>query len=77
MTDDAPTLDTAATAAPHHTFAALENRLVKEYGGERSEVVRRVVSEERGRFADARVHAFVPILVERSVRSRLDATDSA
>jgi hypothetical protein len=74
---DAPTLDTMATAALGTQFAELETRLVKEYGSEGEEVVRRVVSEERDRFAGARVHAFVPILVERSVRSRLDASDVA
>ncbi|HEV2779965.1 MAG TPA: hypothetical protein VGX25_11265 [Actinophytocola sp.] len=38
--------------------------------------VRRLVARERNRFADARVHAFVPILVERSVRAHLATTGS-
>lgn len=69
---DVSTLDSMATAAQDVQFAELENRLVGDYGAERRETVRALVERERGRFADARVHAFVPILVERSVRSQLD-----
>jgi hypothetical protein len=52
-------------------YAHIEARLVDEYGPRRGAAVRHVIAEERGRFADARIHAFVPILVERSVRTRL------
>lgn len=52
-------------------YAHIETRLVDEYGPRRGVAVRHVIAEERGRFADARIHAFVPILVERSVRTRL------
>jgi hypothetical protein len=52
-------------------LAEVESRLVDEYGANRRGTVRRVVEEERHRFDHARIQAFVPILVERSVRSRL------
>jgi hypothetical protein len=53
-------------------IAEVESRLVDEFGTEARETVHTAVEEERTKFADASVHAFVPILVERSVRSRLD-----
>jgi hypothetical protein len=52
-------------------YQQLEARLVDDYGAGARPVVHRAVEEERGRFTDARVHAFVPVLVERSVRTRL------
>jgi hypothetical protein len=52
-------------------IAELETRLVNEFGPNRRATVHHVVEQERHRFDNARVHAFVPILVERSVRSRL------
>lgn len=52
-------------------LAEVESRLVDEYGADRRAAVHRAVEQERHRFDHARVHAFVPILVERSVRSRL------
>jgi hypothetical protein len=52
-------------------LAELETRLLNEYGPEQRDTVHTALKEERRRFAGARVHAFVPILVERSVRSRL------
>jgi hypothetical protein len=51
-------------------IAEVEARLVNEFGANRS-TIHRVVEQELHRFDRARVHAFVPILVERSVRSRL------
>jgi hypothetical protein len=69
---DAPTLDAMATRALDTQFRQLETRLVDEYGGDHPDTVRRLVEQERDRFSDARLHAFVPILVERSVRSRLE-----
>jgi translation initiation factor 2 alpha subunit (eIF-2alpha) len=52
-------------------IAEVESRLVDEYGTERRAIVHRAVEEERHRFDRAAVHAFVPILVERSVREQL------
>ena len=66
---DRPSLDTLTDQRVQ--FAELEARLVDEFGSDRRSTVHRAVEEERDRFADARVHTFVPILVERSVRSRL------
>jgi hypothetical protein len=74
---EAPTLDTMATAALDTQFNQLQDRLVDEYGSDHRDTVRRLVAQERDRFSDARVHAFVPILVERSVRSRLDQPGDA
>ena len=63
------TLDTLANLDVQ--IAEVESRLVDEYGANRRATVHRAVEEERHRFDRARIHAFVPILVERSVRSRL------
>jgi arylamine N-acetyltransferase len=49
--------------------SAVKSKLDKEYPAD--EEVDRVVDEERRRFADARIHTFLPILIERSARSRL------
>ena len=68
---DGPTLDSIATTAQDVQFAELEDRLIEDYGADHRQTVHHLVTQERDRFADARVHAFVPILVERSVRSRL------
>ena len=66
------TLESITAGAQDVQFAQLEDRLVADYGPDRRDTVRALVAQERGRFADARVHVFVPILVERSVRSWLD-----
>jgi hypothetical protein len=71
---ETPSLDTLTDQRVQ--FAELEARLVDEYGSDRRALVHRTVEEERDRFTDARVHTFVPILVERSVRSRLGAHPS-
>jgi hypothetical protein len=68
---DAPTLDSIASAVQDTQFTALEDRLVDAYGTDRRATVHALVEAERNRFAEARIHAFVPILVERSVRLRL------
>jgi hypothetical protein len=65
------TLDTIASGAQDVQFAQLEKRLVDDYGAALRDTVRSMVEQERERFSDSRVHAFVPILVERSVRLRL------
>jgi hypothetical protein len=70
---DAQTLDSIVEGAQDSQFAQVENRLIGDYGDERRDTVHALVAQERRRFAGARVHAFVPILVERSVRSRLAA----
>jgi hypothetical protein len=47
-------------------------RLDAEYGSQaRTDVV---IAEERRRFEDASIRSFLPILIERSVRSRLATT---
>jgi hypothetical protein len=51
-------------------LAEVESRLVDDYGADCRTTVHRMVEEERHRFDNARIHVFVPILVERSVRSR-------
>jgi hypothetical protein len=66
------TLEAMAATALDTQLTELQARLVEEYGSDREETVRALMDDERDRFADARVHAFVPILVERSARSRLD-----
>lgn len=63
------TLNGLAGAELDNQLAALETRLRQEFPA--SEDVRRVIYEERQRFADARIHSFLPILIERSARSRL------
>ncbi|WP_424185822.1 three-helix bundle dimerization domain-containing protein [Actinokineospora sp. G85] len=50
----------------------VEGRLVERFGPERADDVRSALSAERGRFEGARVTAFVPILVERHARRRLE-----
>lgn len=67
MMSTTPTLDDLAT----HDYEKLEERLVDDYGAAAKAVVHQAVEQERSRFSDARVHAFVPVLVERSVRARL------
>jgi hypothetical protein len=71
----APPLDGMAGEQQHAQFVELEARLIHEYGSDRSTMVHRTVTEERDRLADARIQAFVLILVERQVRSRLDASE--
>jgi hypothetical protein len=68
---DEPTLDSMATATLDVQLGELESRLVHDYGAERRPTVHALVEQERVRFANARIHAFVPILMERSIRSRM------
>jgi hypothetical protein len=51
----------------------LEARLVAEFAGSGigEDIVRQHFTNLRRRFADARVQAFVPILIERAIRRRL------
>jgi len=62
-----PSLDTLVDEDVQ--FAELEARLVDEYGADRRAVVHSTLEQERHRFDGASIHAFVPILVERSTRS--------
>ncbi|WAL63228.1 hypothetical protein ORV05_19560 [Amycolatopsis cynarae] len=71
-------MDTETDTAPGRTgthpldaqFHAVERRLVRELRLP-AEKVHELVAAERARFADARVQTFVPILVERAVRTHL------
>jgi len=50
-------------------------RLVARYAGvHRPERVREAVAEVYRRFADARVHTYVPLLAERAVRDLLETS---
>jgi hypothetical protein len=68
-----PTLDTMASEQPDTHFDQLEDRLSHDYTGVARDRLHHLVHQERARFAGARVHAFVPILVERAVRTTLAA----
>jgi hypothetical protein len=50
-------------------LAQLKDKLDAEYGTQVH--AGQVIDEERGRFADASIRSFLPILIERSVRTRL------
>jgi len=49
----------------------LTGRLARDYADVGTDTVRSYVRAESDRFADARVRAFIPVLVERAVRGRL------
>ncbi|HEY0498970.1 MAG TPA: hypothetical protein VGD48_24730 [Kutzneria sp.] len=66
-----PTLDTMASEQPDAHFDQLEDRLSRDYTGVARQRLHDLVGLERARFAQARVRAFVPILVERAVRTAL------
>jgi hypothetical protein len=71
--DEPHTLD-AFSGSPQHIEAQLEEveeRLVQTYGASVADEVHEQVQEQKDRFADARVTAFVPILIERAVRENL------
>jgi hypothetical protein len=50
----------------------LKVKLTEEFGRDRG--VDQVLDEERTRFAGARIHSFLPILIERSARARLSVS---
>jgi hypothetical protein len=50
---------------------ALEERLISRYPAVPAEVIRRFRRSATDRFATAKVHVFVPILVERAVREHI------
>lgn len=71
-----PARETVAAPAPDHRTgerAETEERLIARYGGDEASAsaVRGAVAEAYDRLADARVTAFLPVLVERSVRRRV------
>jgi len=49
----------------------VRERLIADHPTVAPDAVREYVEDERKQFADAAVHVFVPILVERAVRERL------
>ncbi|MGC7095445.1 MULTISPECIES: three-helix bundle dimerization domain-containing protein [unclassified Amycolatopsis] len=51
---------------------ALEERLARDYADVPPRTVHRCVEQEVGRFAGARVLSFIPVLVERAVRPKLE-----
>ncbi|QKV74634.1 three-helix bundle dimerization domain-containing protein [Amycolatopsis sp. Hca4] len=65
------TLDTMASEQLDTHLAQLEDRLGRDYTNVTRSRLHALVDRERARFAGARIHAFVPILVERAVRSAL------
>jgi hypothetical protein len=67
------TLDTLASEQLDLQLAVVADRLAREYAGVGSTSVHDLVERERTRFAGARIHVFVPILVERAVRATLTA----
>ncbi|MEV5712837.1 hypothetical protein AB0L41_03020 [Amycolatopsis mediterranei] len=69
-----PTLDTMASEQLDLHLAQLEDRLDRDYSGVTRARLHDLVTHERARFAGARIHAFVPILVERAVRMTLAVT---
>ncbi|GHG03491.1 MULTISPECIES: three-helix bundle dimerization domain-containing protein [Amycolatopsis] len=68
------TLDTMASEQLDTHLAQLEDRLGRDYANVTRTRLRAMIDRERARFAGARIHAFVPILIERAVRTALAAT---
>ncbi len=65
------TLDTMASEQLDTHLAQLEDRLGKDHANVTRTRLHAMVDRERARFAGARIHAFVPILIERAVRAAL------
>jgi hypothetical protein len=65
------TLDTIASVQLDLQLHVVEDRLRQDYPDLDRTSAHALVERERTRFADARIHAFVPILVERAVRESL------
>jgi hypothetical protein len=49
----------------------LEQRLARDHTNLSAKVVHECVEQERARFAGARIFSYIPVLVERAVRSKL------
>lgn len=67
-----PTIDAISVNQLHAQLTDLQERLIRRYPAVPSDMVRRLSRDESDRFAGAKVHVFVPILVERAVRDQLD-----
>ncbi|MEC3980731.1 three-helix bundle dimerization domain-containing protein [Amycolatopsis sp. H20-H5] len=65
------TLDALASEQLGVQIAEVEQRLTLAYATVGTSSVHALVERERARFAGARIHVFVPILVERAVRASL------
>jgi hypothetical protein len=65
------TLDALASEQLKNQLAQVEDRLSRDYAAAAAPSVHDLVERERIRFADARIHVYVPILVERAVREAL------
>lgn len=66
------TMDRLAGGELDRQVDVLKARLTEEFGPDRG--VGQVLDEERTRFAGARIHSFLPILIERSARARLSVS---
>ncbi|MEA5366492.1 hypothetical protein VA596_43670 [Amycolatopsis sp., V23-08] len=67
-----PDMDELTTKGEDESFEALASRLIDEYGPGRRDDVEAAVAAERRRLDEAEVRSFLPVLVERAVRDRLD-----
>ena len=67
----ASNLDYLAGVELDKRMAEVKRNLIKELGVTDPQRVAEVVDAERHRFDDARIHAFLPILIERFARERL------
>jgi hypothetical protein len=65
------TLDAMAGEQLDSQFTQVEERLTNDHPELTPGAAHELVEHERTRFADAHVRAFVPILVERAIRSSL------
>lgn len=72
---NSPTLESLEQRQAAEHLNNLEAKLVAEYSqksGYTEDGVRQTIKVVRGRFSAARIHAFLPILVERAIRQELD-----
>lgn len=65
------TLDTIPSEQLDFQLHVVEDRLRQDYASLDRTKAHALVERERDRFTGARIHAFVPILVERAVRESL------
>jgi hypothetical protein len=65
------TLDAMTSEQLGTHLAQLTDRLGRDYANGTRRRMHAMIDRARARFAGARIHAFVPILVERAVRSAL------
>jgi hypothetical protein len=64
---------TAKTKIEEHAINHVIERLTRRYTGRHDpELVRRTVDRVTDRYATVKVHAFVPVLIERDARQILD-----